>query len=79
MRQVVARNLRRIRGDRSLTQEELAFRAEVDRSYISKIEQGTRSASVVLLGKLAKALNVEPSAFLAPPQKQTRRHSKSQP
>lgn len=35
MRQVVARNLRRIRQDRSLTQEELSFRAEVNRSYIS--------------------------------------------
>ncbi|MGO4728642.1 MULTISPECIES: TrbI/VirB10 family protein [unclassified Inquilinus] len=35
MRQAVARNLRRIRGERSLTQEELGFRAEVNRSYIS--------------------------------------------
>lgn len=40
MRRVVARNLRRIRQDRSLTQEELSFRAEVDRSYISP--QGAR-------------------------------------
>lgn len=49
MRQAVARNLRRIRGDRSLTQEELAFRAEVNRSYISP--QGAR-----LIGRYDSAI-----------------------
>lgn len=72
MRQAVARNLRRIRGERSLTQEELGFRAEVNRGYISDLEQGKYSASVEILGKLAKALNVDPSAFLEPPPKRTR-------
>lgn len=79
MRQAVARNLRRIRGDRSLTQEELAFRAEVNRSYISDLEQGKYSASVEILGKLAKALNAEPSEFFEPPPKRTKRQPKSQP
>lgn len=72
MRQAVARNLRRIRGERSLTQEELGFRAEVNRSYISDLEQGKYNASVAMLEKLAKALNVDPSAFLEPPPKRTR-------
>jgi transcriptional regulator with XRE-family HTH domain len=76
MRQVVARNLRRIRQDRSLTQEELSFRAEVDRSYISLLENGQYAASVDMLAKLAKALNVEPAALLEPPPKRTRRQSK---
>ncbi|MGF6227979.1 transcriptional regulator with XRE-family HTH domain [Inquilinus ginsengisoli] len=71
VRQAVARNLRRIRGERSLTQEELGFRAEVNRSYISDLEQGKYSASVEILAKLAKALNVDPSAFLEPPPKRT--------
>jgi len=71
MRQVVARNLRRIRGERSLTQEELGFRAEVNRGYISDLEQGKYNASVAILEKLAKALNVDPSAFLEPPSKRT--------
>ncbi|WP_221938933.1 helix-turn-helix domain-containing protein [Mycobacterium sp. KBS0706] len=69
MRQIVARNLRRIRGERSLTQEELGFRAEVNRSYISDLERGKYSASVEMLEKLARALNVDPAAFLEPPQK----------
>ena len=76
MRQVVARNLRRIRQDRSLTQEELSFRAEVDRSYISQLENGQYAASVEMLAKLAKALNVEPAAFFEPPPKRARRRSK---
>jgi transcriptional regulator with XRE-family HTH domain len=65
MRQVVARNLRRLRHAKGLSQEELAFRAEVDRSYISMLESGTSySATVTMLGKLAEALNVEPAEFL---------------
>ncbi|HET8726066.1 MAG TPA: helix-turn-helix transcriptional regulator [Alphaproteobacteria bacterium] len=67
MRQVVGRNLRRLRHARGLTQEELAFRAQVDRSYISMLETGTSyHASVAMLAKLAAALGVEPAAFLQP-------------
>jgi transcriptional regulator with XRE-family HTH domain len=65
MRQVVARNLRRIRHDNRLTQEQLAFEASIDRSYISMLENGTYSASVTMLGKLAEALGVEPAEFLS--------------
>lgn len=72
MRQIVARNLRRIRGERSLTQEELGFRAEVNRSYISDLERGKYSASVEMLDKLARALNVDPATFLEPPPKRAR-------
>lgn len=76
MRQVVASNLRRIRGERSLTLDELSFRAEVDRSYISQLEQGKHNPSAVILGKLAKALNVKASALLEVPSKPARRQSK---
>jgi transcriptional regulator with XRE-family HTH domain len=47
-----------------MTQVELAFRAEVNRGYISELESGKYSASVAMLGKLARALNVAPGAFL---------------
>jgi len=49
MKQIVARNLRRIRHERKLSQEELSFRAKVDRSYISQLETGSDSASVTML------------------------------
>lgn len=67
LRQVVARNLRLIRQQRGWSQEELAFRAEVDRSYISMLENGSYSATVTMLGKLASALDVEPALFLMDP------------
>jgi transcriptional regulator with XRE-family HTH domain len=69
LRQVVAGNLRRIRHAKGLSQEELAFRAEIDRSYISQLENGTYAATVVMLGKLAEALDVEPTDFLKIPGK----------
>jgi transcriptional regulator with XRE-family HTH domain len=61
---LVGRNLRRLRNEKGWSQEELAFRAKVDRSYISQLETGTYSASVTMLGKLAKALGVDASGFL---------------
>jgi transcriptional regulator with XRE-family HTH domain len=64
MKQIVARNLRRFRHERKLSQEELSFHAKVDRSYISQLETGVYSASVTMLAKLAKALGVEVSELL---------------
>jgi transcriptional regulator with XRE-family HTH domain len=64
MREIVGRNLRRLRNGKGWSQEELAFRAKVDRSYISQLETGAYSASVTMLGKLAKALGVEPADLL---------------
>jgi transcriptional regulator with XRE-family HTH domain len=64
LRNIVARNLRRLRTDNGWSQEELAFRAKVDRSYISQLETGVYSASVTMLGKLSKALGVDASELL---------------
>ncbi|MGY3586631.1 transcriptional regulator with XRE-family HTH domain [Bradyrhizobium sp. USDA 4341] len=64
MKQIVARNLRRLRHERKFSQEELSFQAKVDRSYISQLETGVYSASVTMLAKLAKALGVEVSELL---------------
>jgi transcriptional regulator with XRE-family HTH domain len=66
LRKTVGRNLRRLRTAKEWTQEELAFRAKVDRSYVSQLETGAYSASVTMLGKLAKALGVDPGEFLKP-------------
>ena len=64
LRDIVARNLRRLRNAKGWSQEELAFRAKVDRSYISQLETSAYSASVTMLGKLAKALGVNAGEFL---------------
>ncbi len=59
LKEVMAVNLRRARHDRQLTQEELADRAGVSARYVGKIERANVSASVTVLGRLAKALDVD--------------------
>ena len=63
VRTLVARNLRRLRHERGLSQEELADRACVDRTYISSLEREQYAASIDMLAKLATALDVQPIEF----------------
>lgn len=62
---VVGANVRRLRHRAELTREELAHRASVDWTYLGAIERGQRNPSVAILGRLAAALDVAPSAFFA--------------
>jgi transcriptional regulator with XRE-family HTH domain len=64
IRHTVARNLRRLRNQKELSQEELAFEAGLDRSYLSGMERGLRNPTIIMLAKLAGALGVEPHELL---------------
>lgn len=64
LKEVMARNLRRVRHDKKLTQEELADRAGLSMRYVGAIERGDVSASVSVLGRIADALEVEPGELL---------------
>lgn len=64
LRDVLATNLRRIRHERGLTQEDLAGLTGLSLRYIGSIERGRVSASVTVLGKLAAALEVDPSKLI---------------
>ena len=57
-RQIFARNLRRYRRMRDISQEELALQAEMSRSYISGIERGERNVSIDNMGQLAQTLGI---------------------
>ena len=48
-----------------LSQEELADRAKLDRTYISGVERGVRNPTVLVLQRLATALNIRPADLLA--------------
>lgn len=64
---ILAANIRRLRRERGLSQEELAHRSGIDRSYVGQIERARHKATVVTLGKVAKALAVLPGDLLVLP------------
>ncbi len=66
---LVARNLRRLRVRQSLSQESLAVDAEVDLSYISRLERGLENPTVGILERLGRALNAEIVEFFVVPGK----------
>ena len=72
LRQVFAANLRRFRHAKGLSQEELAYEADVNRTYLSKLEKGTTYVGLEIIGKLADVLEVEPSEFLIRPRRRSR-------
>jgi transcriptional regulator with XRE-family HTH domain len=66
---VVAETVRRARKSAGLSQEELAFEAGLDRTYISQVERGKRNVTIVVLAKIARALKTPPDRLLIPPRK----------
>ena len=68
MRKLVGRNVKRIRQDRGLTQEELAERSGFSQQYISGLEQGRRNPTVVSIYELANALGVSHMELIRPDQ-----------
>lgn len=65
LKETMAINLRRIRHEKHLTQEELAHLAGLSARYIGAIERADKSASVTVLGQISAALGVEPAVLLA--------------
>ena len=76
LREVFAWNLRRLRNAKALSQDDLAYEADISRSYLSQLEKGTYHASLKIIGKLAEALKVEPAEFLRSPPRSRRRGRK---
>ena len=69
-RDVFARNLRRVRRAREMSQESLGLDAGITRPYISSVELGRRNISIDNMGRLADALRV-PLRDLVDPDKFT--------
>lgn len=64
---LVARNLRRLRVLRGLSQEALAVDAEIDRTYVSRLERGLENPTVAVLAKVATALDTQIEEFFRMP------------
>ncbi|MGN6123412.1 MAG: helix-turn-helix domain-containing protein [Sphingomonas oligoaromativorans] len=63
-RGIVGKNVRRFRQRADMTQEQLAFAAEIDLTYVGGIERGKRNPSVLVLVRIATALGTEPAELL---------------
>ena len=64
IREILARNLKRQRKAQKLSQEELAHRAEVDRTYISSLERSVYGATIDVVDRLAVVLGVTAADLL---------------
>jgi len=73
IREDFARNLRKLRHARGLSQEALAHEAGIDRTYISALERGVYSATLDMVAKIATVLGVEPATLLQRPTRSSRR------
>jgi transcriptional regulator with XRE-family HTH domain len=65
VRRRVARNMKRLRQARQISQEELAERADVHRTYVSGVERAVRNPTLTVLEKIAKGLAVPLSELVA--------------
>ncbi|SFS85201.1 helix-turn-helix domain-containing protein [Brevundimonas viscosa] len=61
---ILGRNIRRLREEAGVSQEQLAFDAGMKRSYLSDMERGVRNPTVKAVGRLAAALKVSPAELL---------------
>lgn len=68
LRGTLAYNIRLFRFEKNISQEELAFRCELDRTYISAVERCIWNVSLSNIEKIAQALGVEPWKLLQPPE-----------
>jgi transcriptional regulator with XRE-family HTH domain len=62
---VLGEELRKARVTAGLTQEELAFRADISRNYVSLVELNQKSPTVQTLQRICKALGVKASTIIA--------------
>jgi transcriptional regulator with XRE-family HTH domain len=73
LRRVFASNLLRLRREKGLSQEELAHEAEINRGYISTLENCEAYVGLEILGRIADVLGVEGADLLKRPPKRAPR------
>ncbi len=54
----VGLNIRKYRGKKGWSQEQLAFEADLHRAYIGQIERGEKNVGLINLEKIAEALTI---------------------
>ncbi|TNB49934.1 helix-turn-helix transcriptional regulator [Martelella lutilitoris] len=64
MRAILARNIKAARRRLNISQEELAARAEIDRTYVSGIERQVRNPTITVVARFAEALETTTANLL---------------
>ncbi|MGD0078001.1 MAG: helix-turn-helix transcriptional regulator [Sedimentisphaerales bacterium] len=64
--QIIGRNIGRHRRRLGLSQEALADKSQLHRTYVGGVERGERNISAKNIAKIAKALSIQPSDLLKP-------------
>lgn len=71
IREILAANLRELRRAKGMSQEELAHRAHIDRTYISSLERCVYAAGIDVVDRLARELGVTAADLLQAPSTQS--------
>ena len=64
IKQSTGKVLLRLRTDKGISQQKFANTCDIDRSYVSRIERGLQSPSLINLHKICNALEIKVSAFM---------------
>jgi transcriptional regulator with XRE-family HTH domain len=64
LRDILAKNMRRLRAERGLSQEALAHECGINRTYLSAVERAERNVSIDNIARIANGLGVEPWMLL---------------
>lgn len=73
--QIFGEILRRVRLEQNISQEALAFEAGVDRTFISRLERGTRQPTLTTLIGLGQALSISAADLVREAEKEYLRQS----
>lgn len=68
----VGKIIARLRRSTGISQEELAHRAGIHRTYVSQLERGLKSPTIIILERIAAALGTKPSTILIEVEKKHR-------
>ena len=61
---MLAKNMRRLRAARGLSQEALAYESGINRTYLSGVERSERNVSIDNIARIAEGLQVDPWKLL---------------
>ncbi len=62
---ILGKTIRKLRSKLGISQEELAYRADIHRTYMGDVERGERNIATLNIVKIAKALKVKPSVLFS--------------